>query len=174
MRAFAWALLLIALLPASAEAGWKWSKKQRKQIATNASGERLLAIPLLARRYPRAKVVYAGGHGTLLGERLANWYEIPYFNAMLGVADDLPPEEEVVEARQPGGNGGAGKGAQGAARNASGHDLRRNRTRVNNPGTPAQLYAALRANEELRSTLQRMRLLDRLGGASSSGFRSRP
>lgn len=44
--------------------------KQRKQIATNASGERLLAIPLLARRYPRAKVIYTGGHGTLLGERV--------------------------------------------------------------------------------------------------------
>lgn len=44
--------------------------KQRQQIATNASGERLLAIPFLAQRYPRAKVVYTGGHVTLLGERL--------------------------------------------------------------------------------------------------------
>lgn len=49
---------------------------------------------------------------TLLGERLANWYEIPYFNAMLGVAGDLP-EEEVVEARPP------AERQEAAARNAS-------------------------------------------------------
>ncbi|MFT5510678.1 MAG: uncharacterized SAM-binding protein YcdF (DUF218 family) [Hyphomicrobiaceae bacterium] len=40
----------------------------RQQMATNASGERLLAIVPLARRFPKAKIVFSGGHGWLLGK----------------------------------------------------------------------------------------------------------
>jgi len=42
----------------------------RGQISTNSSGERILAIPPLARRYPKAQIVFSGGHGSLFGDRL--------------------------------------------------------------------------------------------------------
>lgn len=45
--------------------------RERGQITTNAAAERLLAIPVLARRYPNALIVFSGGHGWLLGERLS-------------------------------------------------------------------------------------------------------
>ena len=60
--------------------------QRRKQIATNASGERLLAIPLLARRYPKAKVVFSGGHGSLLGQRLDALQSITGYLVGSGVA----------------------------------------------------------------------------------------
>ncbi len=41
----------------------------RQTIVTNASAERLLAIPALARRYPQARIIFSGGHGWLLGEQ---------------------------------------------------------------------------------------------------------
>lgn len=60
--------------------------RQRGQIATNASGERLLAIPFLARRFPRAKIVYTGGHVTLLGEGLGALDTIAGYLVGAGVA----------------------------------------------------------------------------------------
>lgn len=41
---------------------------QRGQLSTNSAAERLLAIPVLARRYPAAKIVFTGGYGALIGE----------------------------------------------------------------------------------------------------------
>ena len=38
----------------------------------------------------------------------------------------------------------------GASRDDDGHDLERNRTTVRDPGSPAQIYASLRKNEEFR------------------------
>ena len=38
----------------------------RGQLATNASGERILYAVSMARRYPNAKIVFAGGYGWLL------------------------------------------------------------------------------------------------------------
>lgn len=41
----------------------------RGRLATNAAGERLLALPVLARRYDQAKVVFSGGDGRLFGDK---------------------------------------------------------------------------------------------------------
>lgn len=40
----------------------------RGQLSTNASAERLLLVPSLAKRYPAAKIVFTGGYGALLGD----------------------------------------------------------------------------------------------------------
>ncbi|MGI9480163.1 MAG: YdcF family protein [Hyphomicrobiaceae bacterium] len=58
----------------------------RDRISTNASGERILAMPLLARRYPRAKIVFSGGHGSLLGEKFDSLKSIENYLVGAGVA----------------------------------------------------------------------------------------
>lgn len=60
--------------------------KWRRQIATNNSGERLLAIVPLARRYPKAKIVFSGGYGWLLGNRINAVKSITDYLVEAGVA----------------------------------------------------------------------------------------
>ncbi len=69
--------------------------QRRKQISTNASGERLLAIPLLARRYPLAKIMFSGGHGSLLGLKLDALQSVTAYLVGAGVAR----ERIVLEGR---------------------------------------------------------------------------
>ena len=67
----------------------------RGRIATNASGERLLAVALLARRYRKAKVVFSGGHGKLLGDRINAVKSITDYLIGVGVA----PARILAEGR---------------------------------------------------------------------------
>ncbi len=69
--------------------------RRRKQISTNAAGERLLAIPLLALRYPQAKVMFSGGHWSLLGLQLDALQSVTGYLVGAGVAR----ERIVLEGR---------------------------------------------------------------------------
>lgn len=62
--------------------------KWRGQLAVNSAGERLLSIPVLARRFPDAKIVFTGGFGDLLGERLNAIDEVRSYLVGAGVAAD--------------------------------------------------------------------------------------
>ncbi|MBU2532092.1 MAG: YdcF family protein [Alphaproteobacteria bacterium] len=62
--------------------------KARGQLTTNASGERVLAVPALARRYPDASVVFSGGYGWLLGEKVNATEQFAAYLVSAGVARD--------------------------------------------------------------------------------------
>ncbi len=67
----------------------------RGQLATNSSGERILYAVSMSRRYPNAKVVFAGGHGWLFGKRLnATQFVTDYMEAV-GIA----PERIMTEGK---------------------------------------------------------------------------
>lgn len=60
----------------------------RQSLATNAAGERLMMIPVLARLYPQAKIVFTGGYGDLLGERVTAVDEIRDYLLAVGIDGD--------------------------------------------------------------------------------------
>jgi uncharacterized SAM-binding protein YcdF (DUF218 family) len=67
----------------------------RHSLEADASAERLLAMLELARRFPRARIVYSGGSGNLIANSVA---EAPIAGALLqrfGIA----PERVVLEGR---------------------------------------------------------------------------
>mgnify|MGYP001816026385 FL=1 len=67
----------------------------RGQLATNASGERILYAVSMARRYPNAKIVFAGGYGWLFGKRLnATQLVTDYLEAV-----GIEPERIMTEGK---------------------------------------------------------------------------
>ncbi|MFY0611595.1 MAG: YdcF family protein [Hyphomicrobiaceae bacterium] len=67
----------------------------RNRITTNTAAERILAIPLLARRYPAAKIVFSGGNGSLLGEGFNSLK--PIENYLIGAG--ISRERLLIEER---------------------------------------------------------------------------
>jgi uncharacterized SAM-binding protein YcdF (DUF218 family) len=67
----------------------------RNQLLVNEAGERAIAIADLARRYPRARIVFAGGGGTLIADQVAEAAGLARFAETLG----LDPERITFEDR---------------------------------------------------------------------------
>ncbi|WP_046863546.1 YdcF family protein [Microvirga massiliensis] len=67
----------------------------RDQLLINEAGERVLAMADLARRYPEARIVFAGGSGAILEGNIAEAAAIARFADTLGIS----PERILFEER---------------------------------------------------------------------------
>jgi len=59
--------------------------RARQRLGINASGERILEIPALARRYPKAKIVFTGGHGWFLGDPVSGAADVANYFVSTGI-----------------------------------------------------------------------------------------
>ena len=72
-----------------------WVTKARGQLALGSAAERLTEFAVLARRYPRAKLIFTGGSGSLLHPEAK---EADVLEPMIGVLG-LDPRRIVLENR---------------------------------------------------------------------------
>jgi uncharacterized SAM-binding protein YcdF (DUF218 family) len=68
---------------------------KRGQLLVNESGERVIALADLARRYPDARIVFAGGGGNIVEDQLAEAAGLALFAGTLG----LDPQRITYEDR---------------------------------------------------------------------------
>ena len=62
--------------------------KSRASITTTSAGERLLIMPVLARRYPEAKVIFTGGTNAVLARQVEAGPAVSGYFRQVGIAAD--------------------------------------------------------------------------------------